>query len=502
MAKTLNGGEATLIAMPDAVDLIRFEKNLLQIGFFGAHERRGPTTSSRRIEQWANRDGKKIKVSAEFRSSETLGLPSTSDRDKYMAFMRLAMDQKMRTGTVSNPIRFSGYSLLNTLGLSDSGENYEALNKWGMRMADTTITSEQIIYSSLSKRYMNKTVHVFRSFTRLGTSALDNTGRSDQFEVELEDWLLDNLNESFVVPEDFNAYRKLVRPTAKGIFVYLYLWFFASKGKEVEKDYAELCALLNVRHYEHLSKIRETMGLSLTDLVNIGYLESWDIRPMSSKEGYKLVLAPGRAMQEVLLMTRQRQLAAASRTPAALSKEREQARKTLAGKGISRAKAAELAQKYDPVEIERCVDVVAEQLKHDRGKIQNPAGYLIRFIEEEQSIPAEPVAETRKRLPEAPAIPREPHDQLRSRSEYEEWCQNEAEALIVENFSEKEQEPRLRVLSSQLRKNASMAALLDRMTPKQRKAELQRQLRKEVVKEMSLPSYEEWQAEHAQGSLL
>ncbi len=108
-----------LLTQPDAVDLIRFEKNLLQIGFFGAHERRGKRlTSSRRIEQWVNRDGKKIRVSAEFRSSEVLGLPSTADRDKYMGFMKLLMEMKLRTGLITNPIRFSGYSLLRVVNAS------------------------------------------------------------------------------------------------------------------------------------------------------------------------------------------------------------------------------------------------------------------------------------------------------------------------------------------------------------------------------------------------
>ena len=70
-----------------------------------------------------------------------------------MGFMKLAMETKLRTGgVITNPIRFSGYSLLNVLGQCDSGENYEALNSWGKRMADTTITSEQVIYSSLRKR--------------------------------------------------------------------------------------------------------------------------------------------------------------------------------------------------------------------------------------------------------------------------------------------------------------------------------------------------------------
>ena len=67
---------------------------------------------------------------------------------------------------------------------------------------------------------MNKSVHVFRSSKRVESSNLDNSDKVDTFQVELEDWLLENLNESFVCTE------KLVRPTAKGIFVYLYLWFF------------------------------------------------------------------------------------------------------------------------------------------------------------------------------------------------------------------------------------------------------------------------------------
>src|ERR1035438_1689069 len=235
-----------LMTMPVGVDLIRFEKNLLQIGFFGAHDTRHTRQSTRRIEQVVNRDGQKIKVAAEFRASQELGLPSTSDRDKYIALMRIAMEQKARNGSLENPVRFTGYHLLKELGLSYSGENYEDINRWGQRMADTTITSEQVIYLASRKKYANKTVHVFRSFTRAGQSNEDGTSRIESFEVVFEDWLLDNLNQSYVVPEDFNAYRLLKRPTAKGVFGYLHLWFHASQGRPIEKDYAELCMLLNI----------------------------------------------------------------------------------------------------------------------------------------------------------------------------------------------------------------------------------------------------------------
>lgn len=513
MAKRMGHTEPVMLNLPDAVDLIRFEKNLLQIGFFGAHERRGKhAVSSRRIVQWVNRDGKKIKVSAEFRSSDALGLPSTSDRDKYMAFMKLAMDTRLRNGVITNPIRFSGYSLLNALGQCDSGENYEAVNSWGMRMADTTITSEQVIYSSLRKRYMNKTVHVFRSFTRLGSSNLDGSSKVDLFEVELEDWLLENLNEAFVVPEDFNMYRKLVRPTAKGIFVYLYLWFFASQGKEVEKDYTELCALLNVRAYDHVSKIRETMGLSLTDLVNIGYVKSWDIKPMSSKVGYKLVLTPGRALKEVLLLTQRKQLAfAAAHLEPTLSATQETVKAALIEKGVSPVKASELVQKLEPALVQDRLEYADAQVNADRkGNIKNPAGYLISFIEGRQEIPsgfqsARQKNLARRRKSEEDAARDEGHlrslEAMQLQEEYKRWCLNEAEGHIALTFGEDLLAKRLKAISSRLRKDSSSAEALDRMSPALRKAELKRVLRKEVAQELSLPSLEEWVAENPQGDL-
>ena len=498
--------ETTLVMLPDAVDLIRFEKNLLQIGFFGANEKRGKSlTSRRRIEQWVNRDGKKIKVSAEFRSSDELGLPSTSDRDKYMAFMKLAMEMKHHAGVITNPIRFSGYSLLSILGQCDSGENYEALNSWGKRMADTTITSEQVIYSSLRKRYMNKTVHVFRSFTRLGESDLNNSNRTEMFEVELEDWILENLNESFVVPEVLCHVSQVVETTAKGIFVYLYVWFFASQGKDIEKDYTELCTLLNIRTYEHISKIRETMGLSLTDLVNIGYLKSWDIKPMSSKRGYKLVLTPGPAIKEILQATWRKQIAHTSeQRPPSLSESQELAKIALVEQGVSQPKAEELACKDEPTELLDRVEYVAFQISSDhKNSIKNPAGYLISFIEGEQQIPLtfqtnrhRQTAQTARAEETARSL-----IEMQLREEYDKWRTSEVDAVISREFQGELLKKKLNETAIQLRKDEDLDMKLNKMAPEIRHSVLMQALRKEILKELDLPLFEEWRETNSQGVL-
>jgi hypothetical protein len=498
------------IALPEAIDLIRFEKNLLQIGFFSAHDRRSAAQDlSRRIEQWVNRDGKKIRVSAEFRS--TLGLPSTADRDKYMAFMKIAMERKLIEGKISNPIRFSGYSMLKTLGLSDAGANYEDLNQWGMRMADTTITSEQIIYSSSRRKFMNKTVHVFKSFTREGESNLSGSNQSVQFAIELEDWLLENLNQSYVVPEDFTQYRKLVRPTAKGIFVYLYVWFYASQGKEVEKDYGELCALLNVTCYSHASKIKETMGLSLDDLVQIGYLKTWDIRRMSSKKGYKLVLSPGRAIMEVIESTQRRQIAAYPKAQKVLSAPQQGLVTALMIHGVDEEKAKSLCSNHDLQLLESQLEYLTCEISRDNGRrIKNPAGFVVSFIEGKKSVPpsfettlmrrAREQQEEESRRREAEKSAAEVRE-LQFRSRYEAWREMQISDAFSHMYSLEEIDQKLGRLRTEKSKDLRFKVFIERLTQVQRREELLRHLRKEVSDELDLPSYESWCEVNGQGEL-
>lgn len=510
MAKKITESVQAAIALPEAIDLIRFEKNLLQIGFFSAHDRRssGPDLS-RRIEQVVNRDGKKIKVSAEFRS--TLGLPSTADRDKYMAFMKIAMERKMVEGQLTNPIKFSGYSMLKALGVSDSGANYEDLNEWGMRMADTTITSEQIIYSSSRRKFMNKTVHVFRSFTRVGESDHNGENQTVQFAVDLEDWLLENLNQSYVVPEDFTQYRKLVRPTAKGIFVYLYVWFFASQGKDVEKDYGELCALLNVRCYQHASKIRETMGLSLDDLVQIGYLKKWDIRPMSTKKGFKLVLSPGRAILDVIASTQRRQLEGAQFRSSLTNEAEDVVKQALLDRGVGEEKAIELAQRRDPARVQDQLEYLDFEITRDSGcRLKNPAGFIIAFIEGNKAIPStfEPKRKREARL-KAGSEAQAKRDQelaqevanLEMEQRYEDWRLERAQQVIEDSYSPAEVEAHLRRIRAEMSKDRRLASYFDRLSATDRRSQLLRHLQKQLADELPIPSFDEWMAENGQQTL-
>ena len=211
-------------------------------------------------------------------------------------------------------------------------------------------------------------------------------------------------------------------------------------------------------------------------------------------------------------MTQRKQLAfAAAHVEPPLSHAREQARLQLIDHGVSPAKAAELARKLDPLALLDRIEYVAAQVESDRkGSIKNPAGYLIRFAEDEQPIPTTFLT-TRQRT--AAEMRRGEQEEKRAvenaqslasmhlENEYARWCAGEADTWIERELPEELLTKRLKGVSSRLRRDAEIASALDRMKPDIRKRELLRALHREVMRELPLPSLAEWTAANPQGVL-
>jgi hypothetical protein len=384
--------------------------------------------------------------------------------------------------------------LLKELGLSTAGTNYDDINRWGQRMADTTITSEQVIYLASRKKYANKTVHVFRSFTRAGESNENSTGRIEAFEVVLEDWLLENLNQGYVVPEDFNAYRLLRRATAKGIFGYLHLWFHASQGRPIEKDYGELCMLLNIPAYKHISKISDTIGRSLEELKSIGYVQKWDIRPMTSKDGYKLVLEPGEEVLRVLALS-QRKLLGENSAQVPLSDVQQEALDALLAQGLSPAKGNTLVKTYDSQAILDQIEY-AEFLvsRNKKDKIQNPAGFIIYSIESGIPVPATFTTSRRLREQNASLL-----SDFQLRQAYEAFVEQEIDNAVKEKFPGDQMRRQVKSVIKQ--RHASNDDLFVKMSPVQQSQLAERLIWNEVKQTIMLPTFEVWATSQPQMEL-
>jgi hypothetical protein len=67
-------------------------------------------------------------VHAEFRGSDALGILTTADRDKFIAFLKIVQETKWQNGRITNPIRWKLFTLPQTPNSHDS--DMPVLGSW------------------------------------------------------------------------------------------------------------------------------------------------------------------------------------------------------------------------------------------------------------------------------------------------------------------------------------------------------------------------------------
>ncbi len=270
---------------------IEVEKNLISIGFFTPSSSRIMTTDRKTTSIVRYAEGQKVETTVSILPAAYYGLPVTADQDKYFALQKIMQGLKQRIGVIPNPIGFTSAEMLRILGLKKSGKNYDEVMEWMKRMTSTTISAA--IYLAGRKVWVEDTFHVFERAVGKGLEVSE--GRlADMNYVWLSPWQRENLESSYQVPIDFEAYCRLRNHIAKALVPLLQVWLFSSMhAGRFEKSYADLCQLLNIRRYEHISKIKEVLRPSLDELAEMGYIASWDIEPRVSGEDYKISLVHG-----------------------------------------------------------------------------------------------------------------------------------------------------------------------------------------------------------------
>jgi hypothetical protein len=498
MPDEFSGDQPVLPLVVEEIDLVRVEKSLHSLGFFASTVHR---EISRTVLQIFRRpDGQRIHAKAVIEGIPSLGLPTTADRDKYMAFMKIALDQRDFQGSVSNPIRFSGADMIKLLRLRKGGFHYDEINDWLKRMVATTIMSEASIFLADRRQYATDTFHVFDRVVLVGEELNDGT-RSEFYQVYLSQWQLTNLNQGYLLPLDFNAYLRLKRDIAKALFGHLSVWFYASRGQSIEKRYPDLCQLLNIRAYPHLSKARGVLEPSLNELTDIGYLSSWDLVRTARGADFKLMLSPGSRLLGLpnfsSVVNAEARAAVEARLPAWVAE--------LVARGVAERKARQIALDiaddqpvFDQIEY---VEHLIQQDRRGRGRISNPAGFLIWAVENNIAVPPEFETSRRRKLREARAQT-ETNQRLaalQQENEYEEFCERQVQRCLETEYTEVRFEAALREqIRAVRREQPEWFGRVPEAT--QREVALGR-LKSLVRERLNLPSRETWLRQHPQQRL-
>jgi hypothetical protein len=337
------------------------EKNLLEIGYFGAQNTVDPKIFNvRRIEHEITKNGARRNMTIVFSANPEWGFPNISDQDKWLVFLKYIEAQRTLDGRVTNPVRFVANHMIKELGITNNNHAYNAIHSWLQRMQTTQIRADDIIFLAGREKYAETSLIAIQKVERFGDKLKDS--RTEEYEVHLADWMLENFNSNYVVPVDATPYSALTLSIAKSLYMHLHTWFRQSKGFPVQRDYAKVCALINLKKFSTPSRIKQQFEPAFDQLIRIGYLQSWELEPMSTERGYKFVLTAGDVLTRFLTthgkalsrpFTGSMLLAGGERV--VLDSKQQRSRFLLIEHGVNDPKATELALECSEEHIQQCV---------------------------------------------------------------------------------------------------------------------------------------------------
>jgi hypothetical protein len=273
---------------------IKIEKNLASLGFFTPSSKRIKGTRKKIIRFEKVLADRRVEARATILPSAEYGLPITADQDKYFALQKIITGIRKREGVVRNPVGFTSAELLRVLGRRvTSGKNYDDINDWLKRMTLTGISSEGTVYFAGKRIFATDTFHVFERSVSLGTEMPDGRIAEKNY-VWLSEWQLENINNNHVLPVDLDTYRQLRNHIAKTLVPLLQIWLATTQEQGCfAMPHEDLCQILNISRYPHLSKIQEKLAPSLNELTARGYLSGWRIERTGRETGYQVVFYHG-----------------------------------------------------------------------------------------------------------------------------------------------------------------------------------------------------------------
>jgi hypothetical protein len=305
--------------------------------------------------------------------------------------------------------------MLKLLGLVDSGENYKDIEEFIDVMLSTTVKLEGAEFLQGKRtKFAGIMFHVFNQAVIKGKKLPDGTVATEH-QVWLSDWMLENVNRYYTVPIDFETYKRLKTSIAKALVPLLQVWLFASENEKIfEKEYCDLCELLNLRQWKYRAEVTRQFSPSLDELKSHGYIRTWKLE--QSEKGYKFIFYHGQKFYSDQIAQREKQAEARERRRAPklvrslteLALPQPEPSQTPAPETVSvPAVSVAVSQEQDPLVIElitkfgvserkarELVSTKPDEVKKQLGAYPlkknvptNPGGYIIRAIEHGYFVP-------------------------------------------------------------------------------------------------------------------
>ncbi len=303
-------------------------------------------------------DGQRLEQYVKVIGGREYGLPGPAERDVHVAIMKLVH----RAGGMppDGVVSFSLYELLKILGKNSGGNNYEKVRESLDRIADSVVYAKNAFYDNETEQFRT---HRFTPWSVHFASTRRGQGRSAERHVlKFHEILVRSYNSGFLKTLDTDFFFSLKSPMAKSLYQ---LVDAKRRGKlSWTVGVQQLRQLIPMpESYRYNSKIREKVEPGLKELERRGFLERADYEQRGED-------------QVICFRIARNFVEARDRPQVSLSSRERNTADALMRHGVAAAKAEKLVSDNGASHCRRYLDA----LPHQTG-ITNPAGWLIRYIE-------------------------------------------------------------------------------------------------------------------------
>jgi hypothetical protein len=313
------------------------------------------------------KSGQLIERQLTITAADKYGLPTAKDDEVILALIQLSK----RQGFNSRVVTFSRYEIARVLGWKDEGWAYqrieESLNRW----LGVTLMYQNAWRNRETGEWMTEGFHILERISKVteaGGSKRDAFTWSDIIFQSFQQGNLKNL--------DLQMWRQLSSPVAKRLYRLLDKRFHHRKKQQF--DLVELAMhKLGLSKNYLIAGLKNRLDPAIAELEDIGYIKraTKKERYLKVTKGEWQVVFEQASSKDVMALPLHDQVTLPLH-------------QALVELGVSPKKAQSLVGKYPEEFLTHKIDQLRFHMAHKGADFKNPAGFLVKSIEEDYAPPS------------------------------------------------------------------------------------------------------------------
>ncbi|MEM7147484.1 MAG: replication initiator protein A [Verrucomicrobiota bacterium] len=350
----------------------RDELNIAEFPLAMLSKRRDPNIKTLEFEDttWDKGAGKRVTRKLIVTASDKWGLPTPTDDDVVLALVQLARMQNFN----SIKVPFSLYQIIQLLGWSHKASNYQLVRQSLSRWVSVTMKYENAWWNAKTKEWMDEEFHII---DRVTTSRDEKGKKNSQFQ-----WgsvIYESLQNGNVKELDWQAVTGLSSPIAKRLYRLLDKRFHWGKPVSFDVKALAIHKLGLSKNYTSIGTLKQKLSRGIAELEDIGFIRKVPAKDRYRKLGvgqWEVMFEKAHPVDETLPLLED--------TP----QEVGAVEALLIDFGVSVTQARRLVVSQPEVLIRAKIDILKYKIATEDAPT-NPAGWLVRAINEDWAPPAD-----------------------------------------------------------------------------------------------------------------